>query len=88
MNSKRSLSRWSQAAKRNGWRWGRRRARLREGKKQVWLAVLRPINEGVHPRTVAALINTKLNKNGLARATIGSITVSINPDGEWAVDRR
>ena len=53
-----------------------------------WLAVLRPFNEGVHPRTVAALINTKLNKNGLARATIGSMTVSINPDGDWTVDRR
>ena len=64
------------------------RAILREGKKQVWLAVLRPFNEGVHPRTVAALINTKLNKNGLARVTIGSMTVSINPDGDWTVDRR
>ena len=50
--------------------------------------MLRPFNEGVHPRTVAALINTKLNKNGLARATIGSMTVSINPDGDWTVDRR
>ena len=50
--------------------------------------MLRPFKEGVHPRMVAALINTKLNKNGLARATIGSMTVSINPDGDWTVDRR
>jgi len=49
--------------------------------------VLRPFNEGVHPRTVAALIDTKLDKKGRARATIGSVTVSINPDGDWAVDR-
>ena len=64
------------------------RAILREGKKQIWLAVLRPFNEGVHPRTVAALIDMKLDKNGWARATIGSVTVSIEPDGNWAVDRR
>ena len=64
------------------------RAILREGKKQVWLAVLRPFNEGVHPRTVAALIDTKLDKKGRARVTIGSVTVCINPDGDWAVDRR
>ena len=64
------------------------KAILREGKKQVWLAVMKPFNEGVHPRTVAALIDTKLAKNGRAQATIGGVTVSINKDGEWLVVRK
>jgi len=63
------------------------KAILREARKQVWLAVLKPFNEGVHPRTVAGLINTKLSKNGRAQAIIGGVTVSINPDGEWSVLR-
>ena len=61
---------------------------LREGKKQVWLAVLRPFNEGVHPRTVAALIDTKLAKTGQAQATIGGVSVRINPNGDWSVVRQ
>ena len=64
------------------------KAILREGKKQVWLAVLRPYDEGVHPRTVAALIQTKLNKNGRAQASIGGVTVNIQPDGSWSVVRQ
>ena len=64
------------------------KAILREGKKQVWLAVMKPFNEGVHPRIVAALIDTKLAKNGRAQATIGGVTVSINKDGEWLVVRK
>ena len=65
-----------------------RKATLREGKKQLWLVVLRSFNEGVHPRTVAALIDTKLDEKGRARASIGSVTVSIEPDRNWVVDRR
>lgn len=61
---------------------------LREGKKQVWLAVLRPFNEGVHRRTVAALIHTKLAKNGQAQASIGGVTVNIKHDGKWSVVRQ
>ena len=64
------------------------KAILREGKKQVLLAVMKPFNEGVHPRIVAALIDTKLAKNGRAQATIGGVTVSINKDGEWLVVRK
>ena len=64
------------------------KAILREGKKQVWLAVLRPFDEGVHPRTVAELIQTKLNKSGRAQASIGSVTVNIQPDGSWSVVRQ
>ena len=60
---------------------------LRAGKKQVWLTVLKPFNEGVHPRTVAALIRTKLPKNGNAKAQIGGVTVSIKTDGTWVVSR-
>ena len=64
------------------------KAILRDGKKQFWLAVLRPFNEGVHPRRVAALIQTKLTKNGQVLASIGSVTVNIKPDGEWFVARQ
>ena len=60
---------------------------LRAGKKQVWLTVMKPFNEGVHPRTVAALIRTKLPKNGNAKAQIGGVTVSIKTDGTWVVSR-
>lgn len=61
---------------------------LREGKKQVWLAVLRPFSEGVHRRTVAALIHIKLAKNGQAQASIGGVTVNIKHDGKWSVVRQ
>ena len=60
---------------------------LREGRRQVWLAVLRPFNEGVHPRTIAALIQTKLPKKGKAKAQIGGVSVSIMRDGTWFVSR-
>jgi len=65
-----------------------RKATLREGKKQVWLVVLRSFNEGVRPRTVAALIQTRLAKNGQARGKIGGVNVNIKPDGEWFVARQ
>ncbi|SVB77532.1 uncharacterized protein METZ01_LOCUS230386, partial [marine metagenome] len=49
--------------------------------------VLKPFNEGVHPRTVAALIRTKLSKNGNTKAKIGGVSVSIMTDGTWIVSR-
>ncbi|MDP6794122.1 MAG: hypothetical protein QGG00_01900 [Verrucomicrobiota bacterium] len=64
------------------------KAILREGKKQVWLAVLLPFNEGADPRTVAALIQTKLTRNGQALASVGRVTVNIKPDGRWAAVRQ
>ncbi len=86
---------------RSWWKWNRLRQRyvdggrkdnnairiLRAGKKKVWLAVLKPFNEGVHPRTVAALIRTKLSKKGNTRAKIGGVNVSIKTDGTWVVSR-
>ena len=63
------------------------RATLQPGKPQFWLSVLRPFNEGMDARKIATGIETLLDPDGTATATIGTVTVHLDSTGRWSVSR-
>ena len=57
-------------------------APLRSGKRQIWLSVLSPFNEGSRPPKVAATVDSA----GNARTTVARQTIVIRGDGTWRVE--
>ena len=63
------------------------RATIQAGKRQVWLSVLVPFNEGEDAAAVAKKIKTAVDGKGNAEARMGNVEVSIHDGGHWSVRR-
>ena len=63
------------------------KAVLEAGVPEVFLSVLVPFEEGQESSGVTEKIETGVEDSGKCTAKIGSVLVTIIPDGSWKVDR-
>ena len=63
------------------------KATVHAGRPQVWLSVLVPFNEGKTASDVAQQIQTTIDQEGRATSRVGNISISINANGIWSVNR-
>ena len=63
------------------------KAVLEAGKTEVFLSVLVPLEEGQPGGEVAGRIKTSVDSAGESTATIGPVTITIEPDGNWKAIR-
>jgi hypothetical protein len=63
------------------------KAVLNAGETEVFLSVLVPFDEGQVADAIAGKIRTSVNAASECKASVGSVTVSVAPDGSWKVMR-
>ena len=63
------------------------KATLEQGKRQMWLSVFIPFNEGEDATKIAGQIRTRLDAAGNADVQIGNRRIKIADDAAWKVSR-